>query len=121
MKDYVILLKHENPASLSVCFWIEQDRIMNIGDKLNKINELAYMNGYNWEAILKHYLQLNHPEITEGMGTDPEAGTYVAYYKPSPENEKKAEALVNVIKTLIENEHTLLEFVKKEGEKIEWD
>ncbi len=121
MKDYVKKIIHEESGSLSVCFYIEQDTIIQIGEKMNQIHELAYMNGYNWEVVLNYYLAAHHPDILDGMGNDPEAGMYVAYYKQTPENDKKADKLVEIIKDLVENETMLYELVDKEGENMEWD
>lgn len=121
MKNYVEKIKHEDLESLSVCFYIEDDRIIKISDHLNQINKSAYMNGYNWEALLKSYLEVNHPEILEEMDTDPEAGMYVAYYKLTPENEARADEFIEIIEDLIENENKLYDFVTTQGEKIEWD
>lgn len=119
MADYVKVLKHE--TSISVCFYIEQDRIMALGDRLQAINENAYMNGYNWEALLLFYLRKQHPDILEDMGNDPEAGMYVAYYDLNAANEAKAEKLAGVIRELVEDETRLLDLVRANGDAIEWD
>ena len=42
MSDYVKIIKDEN--SLSVCLYIEQKKLLEIGEKMNEINEEAYMN-----------------------------------------------------------------------------
>lgn len=121
MEKYVDIVKDQESKTLSVCFWIEKEKPIRIGEKMNAINEEAYMNGYNWEAFFNFFLPKHHPDVFVGMETDPEAGTYVAYYTWTTENEKKAEKLVEIIKTLIENEKRLYNFLKKEGENIEWD
>ncbi|MGD1843027.1 MAG: Imm51 family immunity protein [Thermonemataceae bacterium] len=121
MSEYVSIIKSETSQSLSVCFWIEKEKPFKIGEKMYEINTAAYMNGYNWEAFFNYYLPKNHPEVIEGMKTDPEAGTYVAYYPLTAEDEKKAEKFVEIIKELIENEEKLYEVVKNEGQSIEWD
>lgn len=117
MKDYITKIKSTN--NLSVCFYIEQDKIMEIGEQMNGLNESAYMNGYNWEAFLNHYLEKNYPDLLAGMNTDPEAGMYTAYY--DSDNEQKADRLIEVIKNLVKNEAVLYQFVKDEGGNIEWD
>lgn len=119
MKNYVKVIQHK--TSLSVCFYIEHDNIMEIGDKLNKIHEEAYMNGYNWSAVVKHYLAKNHPVILKDMGSDPEAGMYVAYYPQHSEHQEKAKQLAGIIEDLVENEDKLFAFVREEGGSIEWD
>jgi hypothetical protein len=119
MKDYVKIFKHEK--NVSVCFYIESAKVITIGDKMNEINELAYMNGYNWDAFFNYYLKKDHPEVFEEMESDPEAGTYVAYYDINTENEKKAEKLASIIENLVENEQQLYDILKKSGDQINWD
>ncbi|MBN1801300.1 MAG: hypothetical protein JW891_07325 [Candidatus Lokiarchaeota archaeon] len=123
-KDYLNIIKHEEHGSdaISMCFYIESTKILEIGDKMNEINPMAYMNGYNWEAILDYYLGSNHPELLEDLIHDPEAGMYVAVYEPINEkNEQKAEKLAKIIEDLIENEEKLYALIKEHGDEIEWD
>jgi len=119
MKEYVAIVKHEN--SVSVCLYVEKDKIMTLGEKMNELNDEAYMNGYNWEAFFNHYLSKYEPAILENMESDPEAGMYVAFYELTQENEKKAEKFCQIIEHLIENENGILEIIKREGEDIDWD
>ena len=92
---------------------------MAIGEKMEAINEEAYMNGYNWEAFLNHYLQTNQPELLDGLDTDSEAGTYVALY--DKDNSDKAEILVGVINEIVNNPDKIYNFLKEKGDDIEWD
>ena len=61
------------------------------------------------------------PELLEGLEPDPEAGSYMAYYAPTPENEAKAKKFVEIIASLVENEEELCRIVREEGDEIEWD
>ena len=59
MDDYVdnYLLISVDENELYFSFFIQQEKPFAIGEKMNEINENAYMNGYNWEAssvILKN-------------------------------------------------------------------
>ncbi len=119
MRDYVELFRDQE--YLRVCFYIEEPKIMAIGEKLEAINEQAYMNGYNWEALLRYYLEQNAPEVLEKMEADPEAGTYVAYYPLAEENEARAEKLFKIIGGLVEREEELCRLVREHGDEIEWD
>ena len=119
MEQYVKKVTSED--SVSVCFYIEQDKILAIGNKINEINEQAYMNGYNWEAFFNWYLSKNAKDLLNGMDTDPEAGMYVAYYDLTPKNEEKADKFIEIITKLIENEEELYKIIRKDGKKIEWD
>jgi len=113
--------KNEKFNNVTICFHNEKDKPFAIGEKMNEFNEMAYMNGYNWNAIFTYYLSEKHPELLEGLEPDPEAGSYFAHYKLTPENVAKAEKFKNIIVDLIENEEKLYELVKNEGDKIEWD
>ncbi|MBC2101129.1 hypothetical protein HCB11_02335 [Listeria marthii] len=119
MEKYVKIVKFED--NLSVCLNISTEKLIAIGEKMNEMNEDAYMHGYNWEAFLNYYLAKHAPDVLEGMGSDPEAGMYVAYYTLSPETEARAEKLVQIITNLIENEELLYQTVKNEGNQIDWD
>src|SRR5690606_20034279 len=99
MKEFVT--KHEFEDEISICFSIEEDEVMDIGKKIQAINDQAYMNGYNWEAFLNHYLQTNQPGLLVGLDTDSEAGTYVALYYQT--DSEKADKLVDVINGLVMN------------------
>lgn len=119
MADYVKTFTFDK--YVEVCFYIEDEQILAVGEKMNGIDKNAYMNGYNWEAFFNCYLTKNAPELTEGMHTDPEAGMYVAYYDISKENEAKTERFAQIIISLVENEEDLYSFLRENGEEIEWD
>jgi len=54
MKDYVKVFNSDDYAE--VCLYNSDQKVFEIGEKMNEINEYAYMNGYNWEAFLNCYL-----------------------------------------------------------------
>ena len=64
-------------------------------ERLEEINENAYMNGYNWEALLSCYAEHYCPELLDSFEPDSEAGMYAAVFEGSPEGEKNAEKLAN--------------------------
>lgn len=78
------------------------------------------MNGYNWDALIRHYLKNNAPDILDAMDTDPEAGLYDAYFKESDANRDKAKRLADMLTSLIDNEQELCRIVREEGDKINW-
>lgn len=119
MADYVKVLKYE--SGITVCFYIEDDEIFAIGEKMNELCDEAYMNGYNWEAFFNCYLAINAPELLEDMKTDPEAGMYVAYYDLTPENEAKAESFNKLIHKLVEEPELLYDFMREHAWDVEWD
>ena len=78
MPDYVKVSKTDD--WIGVWFYNEDDKPFAIGEKMCEINEYAYMNGYNWDALFHYYLAEHAPDILEGLESDPEAGSYAAYY-----------------------------------------
>ena len=121
MSDYAVINKSEEYRSVNVWFYNENEKPFAIGEKMYSINESAYMNGYNWDALFNYYLAKHAPDLLEGMDSDPEAGSYVAHYELTPENEKKAQKFADIIISLIENEEELYRIVREEGNVIEWD
>ena len=119
MADYVKVNKSD--YGIDVWFYNEDDKPFSIGEKMGEINEYAYMNGYNWDALFNYYLAEHAPELLEGLDSDPEAGSYAAHYALSEENEKKAERFAEIITSLIENEEELYQIVREKGDEIEWD
>lgn len=119
MNDYVSVIKYGNWVGVS--FNNEHEKPFAIGEKMNAINEQAYMNGYNWDALFNYYLAENAPELLEGLEPDPEAGSYSAYYELSGENERKAQRFAELIASLIENEDELYRIVREKAGEIEWD
>lgn len=118
-KDYLSIVEHEE--SISVCFYIEKEKPFGIGQKMGELNPEAYMNGYNWKAFLDTYLSKYHPDVYTDMGTDPEAGMYVAYYALNEDNMQKSKKLFKIIAYLVENEDKIYQILEKEANNIEWD
>lgn len=108
-------------GNIVLLFEDEKEKPLAVGRKMNEINEEAYMNGYNWDAFLNYYLAENAPDILESIDSDPEAGTYAAYFEESEENEEKAKRFANIIISLIENEEEIYKILREKGDEIEWD
>lgn len=117
--EYVRLRAWE--GSLVLYFENEAAKPLALGQKLGEIDENAYMNGYNWDALLSHYLSEHAPDILECMESDPEAGSYVVYFEDTPENERKARRFAEMIVALVEGEEELCRLVRERGDEIEWD
>ena len=110
-QDGQIILSFEN----------EDEIVIKIGEKINEINEDAYMNGYNWDAFFRYYLAKNAPDILNGMKSDTEAGSYTIYFKDTAKNKRKAKRLAEIIVSLIENEEDLYRIIREKGHEIKWD
>ena len=89
MADYVNLNIGED--YISITFNVGNNRIMEIGSRMEEICEDAYMNGYNWEAFLNSYLEQNDPEIFDAIETDSEADMYCAYINDTSDEGKELE------------------------------
>ena len=113
--------KSEYDGAFSVSFDIEDDEVMAIGEKMESMNPQAYMNGYNWAAFLDYYLRVNHPELTDDLSSDPEAGMYSGYYGTGAEAEAKSDQLAAVINALIAEPDNIYSFLEAEGDNIDWD
>ena len=70
---------------------------------------------------MNYYLAENAPDILKSIDSDPEAGTYAAYFEESEENEEKAKRFANIIISLIENEEEIYKILREKGDEIEWD
>ncbi len=121
LPDYLKVLTLEEQNIVEVYFFVEALKPYAVGQKLNAITEQAYMNGYNWEALLVYCLERNLPDLLEEMKTDCEAESYVAYYKDTPENREKANRLADFIGYLVEDEEDLCQIVNNNGDEIAWD
>jgi len=117
--DYISFFKDDE--SIEICIDVGDEKVMEVGEKISVGNEDAYMNGYNWDALFSCYLKKHEPDILKEMETDPEADMYAAFYPLTPENESRAERFVEIIRSLIEQDEKLCQFVKEEGDEIEWD
>ncbi len=95
--------------------------MLELGEKINEINSDAYMNGYNWEALVSFYLEEHYPDLLDELDFDSEAGTFVAFYDRSKENEAKAIKVKEIFNKLIEEEDELLEIIRESGEDVDWD
>jgi hypothetical protein len=121
MKGYVSTKVDKGAGSVSVIFDLKDEKVKAINAKLKALDERADMNGHNWEALLNFYLDEKHPMVAGGMGSDPETNKYIAYYKLTPQNEKKAEQLAAIIEDLVEHEDQVYDIVKNNADEIEWD
>ena len=57
MADYVQVFPCGE--SIEVLLNAEHESILALGEKMNAACEDAYMNGYNWEAFFRYYLEQN--------------------------------------------------------------
>ncbi|MDD0823078.1 Imm51 family immunity protein [Mannheimia sp. AT1] len=121
MSDYVKTELSEKFRTLSIELDLEDNRLFELGERINAEYEPAYMNGYNWAAFLRAYLSVYRPSLLELLEEDPEAGCYYATYPLSEKNKEKIRELKNIIVYLVEHEEEILNFIGEHLDNIEWD
>lgn len=119
MADYISIANYND--DYSVMFEVEDDEILALGERMNALCEDAYMNGYNWDALISCYLNENAPELLDGLDPDPEAGSCCAHYSGTEDNKGRAEQLAELITALVEDEERLFDFLRTHADIIEWD
>ncbi len=117
--EYFDVMKSEEQVTIMLD--VGTPEVLEIGKKISQINSDAYMNGYNWEALVIFYLEEHAPELLEDLDFDSEAGTFVAFYDRTKENEAKANNIKDIFNKLIEEEDELLEIISESGDDIGWD
>ncbi|NNJ26242.1 Imm51 family immunity protein [Alienimonas chondri] len=119
--DSIKLLEMPDHGSVSVCVYNEHDGLFELGERINARCEEAYMNGYNWDALIRFYVDRKDPELMAEVETDPEAGSYAAYMSYSPENVEKMRRFQAHVRSMVADEEALLAFVDAHKDDIEWD
>ena len=111
--DSVKLIEMPEHNSISVCVYIEQDGIFELGERINARFEEAYMNGYNWDALITFYVNSVDSELMKVVGTDPEAGMFAAYM--SEHNSKNVQLMKKFeqhVRDLLADEVVLMQFIE---------
>ncbi len=115
------LLEMPDHNSISVCVFNENEGLFELGERINAKFEEAYMNGYNWDAVIRCYVGNADPELMQEVGTDPEAGMFSAYMSYSPENLEKMKRFEKHVRAMVADEAALMQFIEANRDKIEWD
>lgn len=115
------LIRDKNERKIYLSMNVTDKKIMKMGEKINKINGSAYMNGYNWGILLQYYLSNVEPDIMSNLKIDPEAETLnltISYLEGSNDN---TEGFIKIIENLFNENDILFDFVLKNYTKIDWD
>jgi len=119
--DIIKLLEMPEHDSISVCVYIEHDDLFALGERINARFEQAYMNGYNWDAVIRHYVGKVDSELMQEVGTDPEAGMFAAYISYSAENLEKMKHFESHVRSMLADEAALVAYIEGNQDDIEWD
>ena len=119
--DSIKMLEMPNHESISVCVYNENEGLLQLGERINKRFEEAYMNGYNWDALIRFYVASLDSALMDEVETDPEAGMFSAYMPYSPENLEKMRRFETYVRAMVADEKALTKFIEKHYDEIEWD
>jgi len=119
--DSIKLIEMPEHASISVCVYNENDGLFQLGERINERFEDAYMNGYNWDALISFYFKKVDPDLMQGVKTDPEAGMFSAYMPHSSENLDRMKRFESHVRQLVSDEAALMKLIEDNVEEIEWD
>lgn len=118
--DSIKLIEHDSD-SISVCVYNEHNGLLALGEKINQRFEAAYMNGYNWDALIRYYVTTVDPDLMNEVETDPEAGMFSAYMSYSAENLTKMKKFESHLCSMLADEAVLMAFIEQHYTNIEWD
>ncbi len=119
--ESIALIEMPELDSISVCVYNEHDGLFALGERINARFEEAYMNGYNWDALIRFYVATVDPDLMDEVGTDPEAGMFAAYLSYSPENLAKMRRFESHVRKMLADEKALIAFIEEHRDEIEWD
>jgi len=119
--DSIKLIEMPEHGSISVCVYNENEGIFQLGERLNERFEEAYMNGYNWDALIRFYVGKVDPDLMKDVETDPEAGMFSAYMPHTADNLEKMRRFESHIRKLVSDEAALFKFIDENIEAIQWD
>lgn len=119
--DSIKILEMPEHDCISLCVFNEHDGLFELGERIHAQYEDAYMNGYNWDALIRFYVQQVDPELMKEISTDPEAGMFAANISYSAENLKKMRQFEKHVRQLITNEAKLFDYIETHYDDIEWD
>jgi len=119
--EVVKLIEMPEHNSISVCVYNENDGIFELGERINERFEEAYMNGYNWDALITYYVNKIDAELMSVIDTDPEAGMFSAYIDYSQDNLEKMKLFEDHVKKMLADEDVLMKFIADNYDEIEWD
>ena len=119
--ESIVLIEMPEHDNISVCVYNENDGLFALGERMYERFEEAYMNGYNWDALIRFYVGQKDPDLMAEVDTDPEAGMFSAYISFSPENIEKMKRFQAHVRSMVSDEDALMKFIEDNRESIEWD
>ncbi len=119
--DSIKLIEMPELDSISVCVYNEHDGLFALGKRIHEKHEEAYMNGYNWDALIRFYVGQKDPDLMAQVETDPEAGMFSAYINHTTENLDLMKRFEAHVREMVADDDRLMAFVDDNVGEIEWD
>jgi len=119
--DSIKLIEMPEHDSISVCVYNEHDGLFALGERISAKHEQAYMNGYNWDALIRFYVGQKAAALMEHIETDPEAGMFAAYMSHTPENLIAMKQFEAHVREMVSDDDRLIAFIDAHVAEIEWD
>ena len=98
---------------------VQHDDAFELGRRINERWPMAYMNGYNWEALIHAYVSNHDPGLAAEIESDPEAGMYVALMRLSSQSVERMKRFERLVRDLLGDESALMSFVA--ANDVPWD
>lgn len=119
MADYMEI--HRTETSVTADFYMTNDKIMALMEKLMAAKPGILMSGRDWESLWMYCAGKKDPDILAGMKTVPEMTGFTAVWPLTPENEDRAGRFASLICSMAEEEEELCRIVREEGGAIAWE
>ena len=119
--ESIKLFEEPDDDLISLCIYNEHDQLFALGERINARFEEAYMNGYNWEALISFYVAKHDPSLLSGVEPDPEAGMFSAHMSYSAENLEKMKRYEALVRSMLKDEGELMAFIAENEDEIAWD
>ncbi|MDX1943803.1 MAG: Imm51 family immunity protein [Pirellulaceae bacterium] len=119
--ESIKLLEMPEHNAISVCVYNENEGLFELGERINARFDEAYMNGYNWDALIRFYVASLDPTLMDEVETDPEAGMFTAYMPYSRDNLEKMRRFESHVRAMVASEQKLMKFIEEHYTAIEWD
>ncbi|MEM7096143.1 MAG: Imm51 family immunity protein [Actinomycetota bacterium] len=116
--DAVSLIEQPEYDAVTVVLQVGNTEVLALGERINTRWPHAYMNGYNWAALIHAYAEAQDPSLGALVQPDPEAGSYVGVTPYSAENLERMRDFEALILAMLSDESALYDFI--EANEIPW-
>lgn len=119
--EAVRLVEDPDGGWVSATLSVTAPEVMELGQRINDRFEEAYMNGYNWEAVVIRYLREVDPDLSRELAFDAEASMMTASLVHSEQSVARMRAVESHLRAMLADGDALIEFIEQHRTEIEWD